>query len=140
LSGRRDAIGKTSKLEKADLKDWNFKKDEEGSCEIVDYSFTSLDATDVMKDEDADCGTDDLSVLNARVDGFAVELFWNEEVYCCGEVGCWKDSGGESRLVNAWEVRRDGIAMEMDDEEAEYHSHEQLGEEVEPPGVPEEYN
>jgi len=93
-----------------------------------------------MKDEDADCGTDDVSVLNARADGFVVKLFWNEEVYCCGEVGCWKERGWESRLVNAWEVRRDGIAMEMDDEEAEYHGHEQLGEEVQPPGVPEEYD
>ena len=114
------------------LDDLSLKEGKEGSSGEVDCSFTSLDVTGVTGDEEVDCGTDSL-------DPVSVELFGDEEVYFCGEVGCWKDSGWDSQMVNAKEVIRGGM-VKTKDKETESHSDEERVKEVEPGGVPEEYD
>ena len=87
-------------------------------------------------DEDSDTGVTGLEVCE-------VELFGEEDVYFCGEVGCWTDSGRDSQMVNAREVRRDGyLAKRKNDQEVdlEYHGEEEIDDVVESMGVPEEYD
>ena len=124
--------GKGSKMKKLYLNDLSFRKREEESGGAVGCSFTTLDVAGVMEEEEVDCGTDSL-------DMFEVDLFGDEEVYFCGEVGYWKDSGWDSQMVNAKEVIRGGVGKNRD-EEVESHSEEQRAEEGEPLGVPEEYD
>jgi len=94
-----------------------------------------------------DC-LDDSSVTESDdVDGSAcmiedgIEVFGEEDMGVCGEVGCWVDSGWDSQKVNARELIRGGITAEKkNDEEAECHSHGRIGEERDRPGVPEDYD
>jgi len=91
---------------------------------------------------------DDSSVTESDdVDGSAcmiedeIEVFGEEDMGVCGEVGCWVDSGWDSQMVNARELIRGGITAEKkNDGEAECHSHGRIGEERDRPGVPEDYD
>src|SRR5205807_10421127 len=70
-----------------------------------------------------------------------IEVFGEEEVGVCGEVGVWKDSGWDSQMVNARELRRGGILMEKkNDEKVECQSGRQYEKEEDRPSVPEEYD
>jgi len=72
-----------------------------------------------------------------------IDVFGDEEVYICGEVGCWKESAWDSQMVNAREFRRDDRrveAIKSSTEEAEAHQRKQSENNVESPGVPEEYD
>jgi len=140
LSGVKDAIKGVSRLEISDRNDLSFREREEESGVAIDDSFTSFDDTDATQEEEVECDADhDLRVVEEQGSECEAELFGEEEVYFCGEVGCWKDSGWDSQMVNAREMKRNGMVKGMD-EETESHIHWQRGEEVESPGVPEEYD
>lgn len=72
-----------------------------------------------------------------------VEVFGEKDVYFCGEVGSWKDSGRDSQIVNARELRRKECSEERKNKqkiEWEYCNKEEIGHVVESPEVPKEYD
>jgi len=122
-------------LDVLNLTDLNFMKKErkkEGidSCDCI---------TDITEKDKLDA--DYLDTLEREIDEPEVELFGEEEIYCCGEVGYWKDSRWDSQMRNSWELGRDrGTVGMKDDEEAKRHKFEEIEGEGKPPGVPEEYD
>lgn len=74
-----------------------------------------------------------------------IDVFGDEEVYIYGQVSCWKERAWDSQMVNArrGEFQRDDRrvnTIKSSIEEAEAHQRKQSENDVESPGVPEEYD
>ena len=99
----------------------------------VRVSTNCLDDSSVTESDDVDG--------SARMIEDGIEVFGEEDMGVCGEVGCWVDTGWDSEMLNARELIRGGIMAEKkNDGEAECHSHGRIGEEKDRPGVPEDYD
>ena len=63
--------------------------------EFIDKS----EAMDIGSDMES--GVDEGSDISAtELDVCEMEVFGEEDVYFCGKVGCWTDSGRDSQMVN----------------------------------------
>jgi len=110
---------------------------------VSDDCLSFADVTDSTGD-----GTDlvesNACVLDAAEDDGTdicqIDVFGDEEVYLCGEVGYWKDSGWDSQLMNARELVREGMMKMKQQEETKAHPSGRIGVDMDRPGVPEEYD
>jgi len=119
----------------SNLTDLNFMKKEKKK-----KSIDSCDCITDIKEKDK-LDADYLDTLEREIDEPELELFGEQEIYCCGEVGYWKDSGWDSQMRNSRELGRDrGTVGMKDDEDAKRHKFEEVEVEGKPPGVPEEYD
>src|SRR5437879_1744495 len=94
-------------LDMSDQTDLNTMKEgrKEEPIEVSDDTgdcIDSMDMMDIMKDDKSDA--DDLYVMEGELEETKIELF-RDEIYCCGEVGDWKESRWGSRMKNAGELR-----------------------------------
>ena len=124
----------------SDLNDLNLQKKEGENNEEVSGLYYGFDCTNVESGKEVEVVPDDSCMPDDGADESAIEVFGDEGVYVCGEVGCWKDSGWDSQMANAREVRLTCGRKVMRDGEVESPRPGQIGEEVDPPGVPEEYD
>ena len=129
-----NTIDVASPLCLSDLRDLNEERERERER---DYSVTV--STDCLDDSSV-TESDDVEGSACMIED-GIEIFGEEDMGVCGEVGCWVDSGWDSQMVNARELIRGGITAEKkNDGEAECHSHGRIGEERDRPGVPEDYD
>jgi hypothetical protein len=120
-----------------DVVDLTVCLDDAGGCAD---EFT--DCLEILDDDDKEEGVDpDVCMFEQVTDVCEMETFGEEEVYLGSEISCWKDSGRDSQMRNARELRGERVVkMALLQKEAEAHDYERLGEDVERPSVPEEYD
>jgi len=107
-------------------------KDEEGT--VV--------SADVFTGSEIVVGQGSVTVENDMCDSLYVGLVGSDDIYFYGEVGCWKDSGRDSQIVNARQFERDGCT-EMtisDDEKEEFYREDAFDDNAITLEVPEEYD
>ena len=137
-------------MDVADMLDISDSKGLEKGDEIWETMITTDEFID--KSEARDIGSDmesgvdeDSGTSAIELDVCEVEVFGEEDVYFCGEVGCWTDSGRDSQMVNAREVGGDGyLVKRKNDQEMDLQydagSEEEIDNVVESPEIPEEYD
>ena len=137
-------------MDVADMLDISDSKGLEKGDEIWETMITTdefVDKSEAMDiGLDMESGVDEDSGTSAiELDVCEVEVFGEEDVYFCGEVGCWTDSGRDSQMVNAREVGGDGyLVKRKNDQEMDLQydagSEEEIDNVVESPEIPEEYD
>jgi len=116
-------------------------EDDEGCSADKDEERTVVSA-DVLRRSDIVVGQGSVTVENDMCDSLDVGLFGPDDIYFYGEVGCWKDSGRDSQMVNARQFEREGCT-EMtisDDEKEEFYMEDAFDDNAITLEVPEEYD
>ncbi|RPA88339.1 hypothetical protein L873DRAFT_77494, partial [Choiromyces venosus 120613-1] len=118
-----------------------YLQDDDGDGD--DDDSVTAEGVDVLRESESVTGQGSVTGESCLDDSLDVGSFGPDDVCFYGEVGCWKDSGVNSRMVNALEVRGRGGSTEMsthDDENAEFRAAEMVVDDAETLEVPEEYD
>jgi len=100
--------------------DYSDEDEDDEDCTVNKDEERTVVSADVVSRSDIIVGQGSVTVEKDMCDGLNIRLFGPNHIGFYGEVGCWIDSGTDSRMANARVFEREGCTeMTMSDDAKE---------------------